>query len=280
MIPLAVSDPAKLIKIAKKLKAARIGLEIKNLNGDLLMEIAKAGLWPKAAQSHSIVTTEQQKRQRATAIVTQMLRTVNGLRCLDFGCGEGHVVREMAKQGAKVIGYDPHHKDSDVQTRDWKNVNKQGPYDKILVYDVIDHIPRDKWQNTIDLLKGSLKLDGKIYIRFHPFSSIHGTHLYNSANLAYAHLCFSDKQIGILGGKQQKAAPVYTPLLTYRGLLKETKLKILNEAKTTIELPDFFRCRELNDYLLPRFRKRGIEHIKEMHAIMEIAFVDYVVSNE
>src|ERR1700719_2838945 len=32
---------------------------------------------------------------------------VRGLRILDIGCGEGHLARALAEQGARVTGYDP-----------------------------------------------------------------------------------------------------------------------------------------------------------------------------
>ena len=57
-----------------------------------------------------MITTRSLHARPRHPLASALLATVGpvrGLRVLDIGCGEGHLARALAEQGARVTGYDP-----------------------------------------------------------------------------------------------------------------------------------------------------------------------------
>ena len=79
--------------------------------------------------------------------VVQTSKTRHGGAVLDFGCGEGHVVVKASATAARSIGFDivktgVHDWEKSgkyLLTRNFDKVINSGPYDIILLYDVLDH---------------------------------------------------------------------------------------------------------------------------------------------
>lgn len=94
---------------------------------------------------------------------------------LDFGCGGGQVAYMLAKEKYIVSCCDYSKKAMDfISFRFTKHRQKiktiqmpihpdfKNKFDILLCFDVLEHIPADKFDETIDLIKSLLKPDGKI----------------------------------------------------------------------------------------------------------------------
>ena len=115
-----------------------------------LTELLKSDAWPHAVDPALIcdVTSEQDKEDRAEGILDIIIDiNLENLKFLDFGCGEGHVVNHSRSQKPKLsVGYDIKKFDkwnnwekspNSLFTTDWNKAKTLGPYNIILMYDVI-----------------------------------------------------------------------------------------------------------------------------------------------
>ena len=161
--------------------------------------------WPAAVPPQLICddNNEQDKFNRAKGIVSVYLdELVENKKVLDFGTGEGHLPLAVKLANSSVaVGYDIYDKfavgnDSGlVLTSDWQKVMQNGPYDIITMFDVADHLVNETIVNVLLNLKSVLAPGGKIYVRYHPFISRHGGHLYKKLNKAFVHLVLSSEEI-------------------------------------------------------------------------------------
>jgi len=157
--------------------------------------------WPAALPESSIVRTDSQKWARANTILTKF-ETIKG-PILDFGCGEGHTTIALNDQDIKCIGYDRVLNDSwtkissstGVFTTDWDTVVENGPYESILLHDVLDHLEEESIEDVMKKVTNCLVENGRAYVMVHPYSSRHGGHLYEKNNKAYLHLLLTSEEI-------------------------------------------------------------------------------------
>ena len=73
-----------------------------------LKALLESAEWPQAAPDFLICEeTEKDKMERAEGIVSYLGQEFKDQKFLDFGCGEGHVVKHVSGLGAaKSTGYD------------------------------------------------------------------------------------------------------------------------------------------------------------------------------
>jgi len=204
--------------------------------------------WPKAVDDSQIVKADTDKVLRAEGILYLFLNNaVKGIKFLDFGCGEGHTAAVAATQGASVsVGYDV------AEASQWANyptaanllfttafsvAAEKGPYDAILLYDVLDHChaPVEALKQVVSVLAP----EGKVYVRCHPWCARHGGHLYRTLNKAYAHLFLSDEAVTKLSNNAAGPQRVVHPLKTYGDWFAEAGLKVQSED-TVREKPEAF----------------------------------------
>lgn len=108
-------------------------------------------------------------------LVEEIKQYSKSTEILDFGCGGGQVAYMLAKEGYVVSACDYNKKSMDfISFRFTKNRQKiktikmpihkdfKNKFDIILCFDVLEHIPDDKFDETIDLIKSLLKPDGKV----------------------------------------------------------------------------------------------------------------------
>lgn len=249
-----------------------------------LRMLAKSDSWPLAVPEDMICgEDEDHKNARAAGIIHDFMRIdLSGKKLLDFGCGEGHVPYIAASLiGTKLaLGYDLINQNWDrfsktpalVYTTQWQQVKDAGPYDVILLNDVLDH--SDNPKDILEKLREvKMAETGKVFVRCHPWSSRHGTHAYKQLNRAYLHLVFTEDEMATLGVTEMKATKLLDPVTTYHRLIKEAGFTILKEDIITHPVELFFTHKPA---ILRRIREKW-NNGEFPRAAMEVQFVDYVL---
>lgn len=239
-----------------------------------IRELLYSEKWPEAIEQ-SQICTDDQKVARACGILDGFIgEHLKGKRFLDYGCGEGHVVYEAQKREAEAFGYDIKCEPNNMFSKDFLHIQQQGPFDIILMHDVLDHI---ELINPIEALlqaKSVLKPDGRMYVRNHPWSSRHGGHLYNSINKAFLHLIMDEIELTRLGGHTcEYNIKVVTPIETYHYWFASAKLDIQDEFILRSKVEDLFTKPSL---VLERI-SRHWDNTNTMIANLEIDFTEHVL---
>ena len=220
-----------------------------------LKSLLASEVWPEAVFSAQIAdeNSEQDKEERAQGIADIMLPPMEGKSFLDFGCGEGHVAKCLSKEAKVSVGYDVEksqksklpwdHKDGNfLLTSDFEKVVSEGPFDVILLYDVVDHAKDAIPSEILSRAASVLAPEGRIFMRCHPWCGRHGGHLYRSINKAFVHLVFKSDELDALGIRPERNLGVVKPLKTYGDIIKDAGLA--NDSEPEIdnqEVEDFFR---------------------------------------
>lgn len=256
--------------------------------------LAKSDTWPKAVADDLLCGDDEDSKLARAAGIIQEFINVNLVEknFLDFGCGEGHVpfVAATLSETKQTVGYDvsnqnwSHFDEKNIKnfllTTNWEEVLSKGPYDVILVNDVLDH-SGDPLKALQQIQKAKAPL-GKILMRCHPWASRHGTHLYKQLNKAYLHLVFTPDEIYAMGLKETTTQPALDPISLYRTLIKEAGLTILKEDTITQPIEMFFTH---NPEILRRIKDKwktstnpllasGEEFPRE---ILELQFADFTL---
>ncbi len=222
---------------------------------DELKSLFEGSAWPRAVDPALICddNNEDDKMMRAENILDQSLvASLKGQKLLDFGCGMGHVAYKGTLSGAVVsVGYDIVESgwdklpkaDTLVMTTDFEKVKENGLYDFVIMYDVLDHLVGEEPGTALEKIKSVLAKKGKVAVRTHPYSSATGTHLYKTANKAYAHLVFTNEeldQLGVLGGLP--TMKVLHPLAMYRKFFTDAGFSVVSEIPIQQPVDPFFKA--------------------------------------
>lgn len=238
--------------------------------------------WPEAVPNVlTVVPSEKDQKDRASAVLDMMLdRSLERLNFLDYGCGEGWITQEAMKRGASsATGFDI------VRNDRWAKVSgplyttnvdqiKHSFYDVVLLYDVLDHC-----LNPVEVMKTvqtCLTQTGVVYIRCHPWTARHATHLYKRGlNKAYVHLFLNwDETKNII-----RQDPMFTrieknPLDAYRWWFKD--FRIIKEGLVKEPVHEFFHVDSFKELLAKEQQVNAEEFLKNM----EIQFVDFVLAQK
>lgn len=228
-----------------------------SIDFDELKLLLHSDIWPQAIPSELIcdTTSEEDKINRANGILNIIIQqSLKDKKFLDFGCGEGHIVKESIGQNTTLsVGYDINQQgtlewegvdDKFLLTTNFDRVMDKGPFDIILLYDVLDHCENPV--ETLKQIKTVCKKDTTIYVRCHPWCSRHGGHLYNQINKAWVHLIFTKDELEKMGYKVEKINKTLFPIATYTNYFKISEFSVVGEPdiqRTNIE--DFFKQNEL-----------------------------------
>tara|TARA_Y100000034_G_scaffold135520_1_gene207764 strand:- start:3840 stop:4835 length:996 start_codon:yes stop_codon:yes gene_type:complete len=239
--------------------------------------------WPLAVPEQMIcnVASEEDKLERAEGILELIIGTdMTDRSFLDFGCGEGHCAIKAAEKGSKVsVGYDiksiaAKEKGGVIFTKNWDEVKNNGPYNTIMAYDVFDHIESETPIEGMTRIKEVLADDGKAYIRFHPWCSRHGGHLYQKLNKAFAHLILTEEELASLGHKLLPNQRVSRPLGAYRDWITKAGLKKVEETVSETRPEAFFsKNKEVLQRILNTTKASKFPAFQ-----LKMNFIDYVVT--
>lgn len=263
-------------------------IEIKGNIKDI-MPLMKTEFWPSAVPEGLIVKNDDQAKLRARSILysfdiidiasspdKQSLMDKPLPKLLDYGCGQGHVVMAAKEMGVDAYGYDIDKKwktDHTQLSTDITTIKKNAPYSHILIYDVIDHVPRKQAIALLNNVKEMSDETTKIIVRTHPWLSRHGAHTYYKLNKAYAHLFLDENDLSKY--TEEKVEKVLTPMKYYTDLFKESGLKVVSTDPINKPVDAFFKTPIL------------LEHIKKVtnnppeqwiDTVLAFEFIDYKLS--
>jgi len=203
-------------------------------------------------------------------------------KILDFGTGYGHLVEAIAEKNPSfVVGYDIKDNfqissnEKKLLTTSWDEVVKNGPYDLIYIYDVVDHVERETPQDILNKAKSVVANDGIIRMRCHPYISRHGGHVYTKINKSYVHLILTKEEMEKLGHdfKNYPTIQVTTPQRTYAKFIADVGLRII-DSKTVNEPADgFFLTGNVSDRIKMNMRIKQL-----LIPQMGMQFLDYTLS--
>lgn len=215
--------------------------------------------WPEAAPQFLICEdSEEDKMERAEGILDYIGDNLQGKKVLDFGCGEGHVAIKAADTASVAVGYDiaeptaKTEKENCILTTDFSKVTENGPYDLVILYDVLDHC-KDPVA-ALKQVKEVISPTTKVFVRCHSWMSRHGSHIYKQLNKAWAHLIFSEEDFAKMGVKMEFVQKYYFPLNIHNQWFAGAGFKIVSSdiIKTAVE--PFFRKPELASILSKPFK--------------------------
>lgn len=260
-----------------------------DVSGDFesLKKALESDKWPEAVNPNLICdpNNEQDKLERGRGIVELMIEPdLKGLKVLDFGCGEGHVAFVATEyEPTIVVGYDcsenekwgGFQKPNLIYTKDWNETLKHGPYDVIVLFDVIDHAKSEDAVSILRKARQALSDDGQIFMRCHPYISRHGTHLYHHLNKAYAHLVFTKEELKTIVPDQsfvEESTGVIFPLKTYDTFAKQANLEIIHRREINSKVDSFFKIPKIAERII---KNHQLDSFPEFQ--MGLDFVDYVL---
>lgn len=258
-----------------------------------LKALLKGGKWPAAVYPHLILDDDESSQiERAEVVIEQMLgNSIIGKKFLDFGCGEGFVPHVASKSASMAVGYDIDEvkwerfrtTDSFMLTSDFQTAARQGPYDAILLFDVLDHVIDEDPVAILKDLREILKDDGTMYIRFHPWTSRHATHVYKTINKAYAHMLFSEDELREMGAMPLPCRKIIHPIITYEEWFTKAGLKPSRMPSFLAEKPEPFFEEEpiIRDAIMEHWKDSCEERLASGKVFpafqMEKQFIDYKI---
>jgi SAM-dependent methyltransferase len=219
-----------------------------------LMDLVLSEDWPEAVYSIQIADekSEVDKNERAESIADILLPDMEGLKFLDFGCGEGHVANYVSKESSLSVGYEidtqigsifswENKTNGLLLTIDFEKVKAEGPYDVILIYDVLDHVKTETQVEALSKAESVLSEKGRIYMRCHPWCGRHGGHVYKKLNKAFVHLVLTEEELAEMGVKIDCPHRSIRPLASYESVIAESNLVMVSEPEVDRqEVESFF----------------------------------------
>jgi len=244
-----------------------------------IQDLMDIGCWPEAVPQFLVSsTTDKDHKHRASAVMDMVLdRSIEGSNFLDFGCGDGWTTIEAKRRGANAFGYDlignPKWNDlsGPIFTSNLGNIKED--FDVIMLYDVLDHCMDP--EEIMLTIQNRLKKTGVVYVRCHPWTARHATHLYKQGlNKAYMHMFLSWDELHEL----TKQKPMFTrvekdPIQAYRWWFRN--FKIVKERMIKEPVSDFFKHPDFKNLLT---NEQNLLNVDDFLKIMEIQFVDYVLT--
>lgn len=257
---------------------------------NILKSLLYSETWPEAAKDDQICNFEDDgskfiRAENILDIFGLSEPDLKGKRFFDFGCGEGHLVQKAKERGARVsVGFDIKKFDNNIWnkkdiflTDSWEDINrdveKNGKYDFVTVYDVIDHIEGDLDNSLARLASVASSL---IYVRCHPFCSRHGFHFYNQLNKAFVHLIFSKKELLELGLHQEHHTICLNTPTNFYSVILSNKFHTLDFDVVRTPVEDFIKN---NDLIKKRIKNNWYSEFEgDIFEHISCSFVDIILT--
>ena len=243
----------------------------------------KSKEWPEAIDKDMIINDDDLSEQkfRALQIVNHIPVSVQGLKVLDFGCGNGLTASEYASLADLAVGYDVKanniwdecNDDKLILTTDYDEVIKNGSYDLIVMFDVLDHIVGEDPSTIVRMAASLLSDTGTIFVRTHPWSSRTGGHIYNQHNKAFLHLALTPNEMAKYDIDIEPNLKLVRPMAVYESWFSKNNLKIVSKKAKSTPIDPFF-----NDEIMDRIIKinwGGKVDVDTAKKIMSNHFIDY-----
>lgn len=245
-------------------------------------ELLAIDCWPEAVPSFlaNKEPSKQDQVNRANAVLDMMLdRNVEGLSFLDYGCGEGWITQEIINRGVgeswgfDLVGHDRWSELDGPMMTTKPDQLRAGHFDIIMLYDVLDHA--EDPMAVMTHVNKLLRRDGVAYVRCHPWTSKHATHLYKQGvNKAYLHLFLKWHEIAdLIQGDPMFTRMEKNPVEAYHWWFNSFDVK--KERMVREPVSDFFHVTAFKELLK---NETGIEDIDGLLKTMEVQFVDYVLT--
>ena len=246
-----------------------------------LKELVMSESWPRAVDPRAIILTEDAAFNRAQQILDLVIgESLTDKSFLDFGCGAGHVVMHSMNQSPTIaIGYDINPSNIKFNTENFTSefdlVRQKGPYDIVLLQDVLDHVEHIDPISVLRNIKSVMSTSGRMFVRNHPWCSRHGSHLYTKLNKAYAHLVFDEAELSRMGGYcNEHTLKLNDPIDNYKFWFSEAGFKICSEIPFYKNTEEYFKKEGiLRDRLVKHWDGDAIR----MSNNMQLEFVEYVL---
>jgi len=257
-------------------------------NFEKLSAVLENNKWPEAVNSTLICDphSESDKEERGRGIIELMIEEdLKDLKFLDYGCGEGHCAYASSNYDtAKSVGYDIkeyegwnnfEQKDNLIITSNWQEVKDNGPYDVVIIFDVIDHIEGEDPLDLLTKVHDLIPEGGKVYLRCHPWTSRHATHLYHDVNKAYLHLVFNEEELKKLVPESEFVEHnigVTRPMNTYQEYIKNSGLKEIHRRDITEKVEPFFKIPKIAERIM-----KTTGHNKFPEFQLSLQFLDFIL---
>ncbi len=247
-------------------------------------ELMAIDCWPEAVKpsiAEKTPTDEDQIKRANSVLDTMLTASVEGKTFLDFGCGEGWIAQQAIKRGvSESVGYDISpcigwdKREGATFTTNIEHIRDK-KFDFVMLYDVLDHAhdPMDIMAN----IRKSLSPEGRVYVRCHPWTSLHASHLFKKGiNKAFIHLFLHwDELKEFIDEDPMFTRPEKSPIEAYHWWFND--FKIDKERMITETVSEFFHVPSFKELLA---NEQGIptDQIDGFLKLMEIQFVDYALS--
>lgn len=255
--------------------------------------------WPHAVHPNLILTDKGDTEKQFRALQVAGIINAAGVefkdkRVLDLGCGEGHVVTEIARQAEFTLGFDIIHDNSWDKKRETAVVQNlkceyssdplfvegQDNFDVIVLFDVLDHAIKLEPGDLLAWCAGMLAPDGIIFVRFHPWTSRSGGHLYDQLNKAFVQLVLTPDELAKMGVAVTEAGAkanqrIVRPLATYNSWIEKAGLAVKERKPKAVEVEPFFQS------LLPRINEvswAGKCDVETITKIMQTDTIDFILT--
>jgi 2-polyprenyl-3-methyl-5-hydroxy-6-metoxy-1,4-benzoquinol methylase len=212
-----------------------------------LRMLLNSNVWPEAVDEEYVTQNQKEEKvHRGAAILRTLVNTdLIEANILDFGTGDGYVAYVAANlfSPRQVIGYDITEGDWEalkdnhlIFTTKWEEVVAKGPYDIIILNDILDHA------GNVDFTKiREVKSEaGRVFVRCHPWCSRHGAHAHESLNKAFVHLIFTEDEMYSMGIKTVPTQMLLDPLKAYKKLFQDAGLSVVRETVSRRDVEFFF----------------------------------------
>jgi len=268
-----------MIKFFNKLLSQNIKVSAAS-NNDRLMELtelrilAKTKDWPKAIDEKISIIDQLRKFIETISV------PIRNKNVLEFGCCDSELAAMLQNEcGAKkVVSFDLDlckyrqniiNDQGVIYTDNFRIVQQNESYDIITINDILDHTEKPVY--WLKQLTPLMSVNGRVFIRFHPYTSRNGTHLSEQLNKAFLHLVFSDDELATFGVSNKFTRKITDLNISYERFIEESGLKIIkkNTKKTPVELMFF------NDEKIAGRIKKNILIDKNLAEVLEIDYIDY-----